>query len=157
MAKRHASLVPLSRDHHDGLFLALRLKQGKRANLTGWSHDPRWQAYYVVAFYKSHLVLHFEAEEEILFPAMKRYAQGSERTIETLLQQHKEIKRTVSSFEAPDEKNLVEDLKNFGELLDQHIHIEENELFPVFEKSVPKAIAEEVGREIEKIKKPLSK
>ena len=153
MAKRHRSLIPLSRDHHDGLLLALRLKQGEKALERLWSHDPQWQASYVVRFYKEHLTPHFEAEEKILFPVLRKYDQASFGTIGTLLRQHEEIRKRVKEFEKPDDRTLRSGLKDFGELLEQHIRIEENELFPSFEKSVPKEVADEAGREIEKIDK----
>jgi hemerythrin-like domain-containing protein len=52
------------------------------------------------------------------------------------------------------ETALESELKTFGELLDRHIRIEEDDLFPLFEKSIPKDIAEDVGREIERVSKP---
>jgi hemerythrin-like domain-containing protein len=153
MAKRHPSLVPLSRDHHDGLMLALRLRQGKKALLKDWSHDPAWQANYVVQFFRRHLVVHFEAEEKCLFPTMKKYSGESLTILETLLKQHEDMKARVERFKKPDTINLEDELKNFGDLLDRHIRIEEDDLFPLFEKSVPKEIAEDVGREILRIEK----
>ena len=156
MPKRHASLIQLSRDHHDGLMLALRLRQGKRALLRDWSHDLRWQATYVQQFYRSHLLPHFEAEEKALFPVMKKYARESVDTIETLLKQHEEMKTRVERIGTTSEATLEEALKSFGELLERHIRIEEDELFPTFEKSVPTNVAAEVGRKIEKVDKPLA-
>lgn len=153
MPKRHPSLVPLSRDHHDGLMLALRLRQGKKALLRDWSHDPAWQANYVVQFFHRHLVPHFEAEEKVLFPTMKKYANESLKIIETLLNQHGEMKTRVEKLENPERTNLETELKDFGDLLERHIRIEEDSLFPMFEGSVPKDIAEDVGQEIARIDK----
>jgi hemerythrin-like domain-containing protein len=154
MPKRHPSLVPLSRDHHDGLMLALRLRQGKKALLRDWSHETAWQANYVVQFFRHHLVPHFEAEERAVFPTMKKYAKESLKTIEGLLDQHKEMKVRVERFEKPEGMNLEKELKAFAELLDRHIRIEEDDLFPAFERSIPKETAEEVGKEIERLDKP---
>jgi hemerythrin-like domain-containing protein len=134
--------------------LALRLQQGKEALLRDWSHDFTWQANYVVRFYHDHLVPHFAAEEQALFPVMKEHVNESAKTIDTLLHQHKEIRERVKSLEKPERTGLEESLREFGQLLYRHIRIEENELFPVFEKSVPKDIAENVGREIARIDKP---
>ena len=53
--KRHDSLVPLSREHHDGLLLAVRLQQGRAALPRLWSHDLVWQAEYVTRFFGEHL------------------------------------------------------------------------------------------------------
>jgi hemerythrin-like domain-containing protein len=153
MPKRHPSLIPLSRDHHDGLMLALRLRQGTKAPLKGWSHDAAWQAKYVVQFYKQHLVPHFHAEELALFPLMREQVRESIRTIETLLEQHGEIKRRVREFEEADEKRLAQQLREFGDLLDKHIRIEEDELFPIFEKSIPSNLAARVGEDIERIER----
>jgi hemerythrin-like domain-containing protein len=154
MPKRHPSLAPLSRDHHDGLMLVLRLRQGKKALLRDWSHDLTWQANYVVRFYRDHLVPHFAAEEQALFPVMKEHVNESAKTIDTLLHQHKEIRERVKSLEKLERTGLEESLREFGELLDGHIRIEENELFPLFERSVPEDVAANVGREIARIDKP---
>jgi hemerythrin-like domain-containing protein len=154
MPKRHPSLVPLSRDHHDGLMLVLRLRQGKKALLRDWSHDLTWQANYVVRFYHDHLVPHFAAEEQALFPVMKEHVEESVKTIDTLLHQHKEIRERVETLEKPGWTGLEDRLREFGELLDGHIRIEEDKLFPLFEKSVPEDVAEDVGREIARIDQP---
>jgi hemerythrin-like domain-containing protein len=134
--------------------LALRLRQGKRALLRDWSHDPVWQANYVIQFFRRHLVPHFEAEEKALFPTMKKYVKESIKTVETLLNQHEEMRARVEKLGKPDPMNLEVELKDFGDSLDRHIRIEEDDLFPLFEKSIPKDIAEEVGREIERIDTP---
>jgi hemerythrin-like domain-containing protein len=134
--------------------LALRLRQGKKALLRDWSHDLTWQASYAVQFYRDHLVPHFDAEEKILFPVMKQHAAQSLETIDTLLYQHREIRESVKSLEKPERTRLEDRLKEFGELLDRHIRIEEDDLFPLFEKSVPKEVAEHVGQEIARIDKP---
>jgi hemerythrin-like domain-containing protein len=134
--------------------LALRLRQGKKALLRDWSHDLKWQTSYVVQFYRDHLVPHFEAEEKALFPVMKEQVVESLKTIYTLLHQHKEIRERVKSLENPEQTGLEDRLREFGELLDGHIRIEEDKLFPLFEKSVPEEVAEDVGREIARIDKP---
>jgi len=153
VAKRHPSLIPLSRDHHDGLLLALRLKQGRKALLHQWSHDPSWQANYVAEFFNDHLVPHFEAEESVLFPAMRRYVKESAKTIEKLLDQHEEIRKRVRQLQKAKKSELEPELKSIGELLDEHIRIEEHELFPMFEKSVPGELAEKLGEKIQRIDK----
>jgi hemerythrin-like domain-containing protein len=151
--KRHPSLIPISRDHHDGLVLAVRLRQGKKALLGDWSHDPSWQANHVVQFFHRRLIPHFEAEEKALFPTMKKCVKESVKTLDTLLNQHEELKARVEKLESPNQMNLEVELKDFGDLLERHIRIEENNLFPMFEESIPEDIAEEVGREIARIDK----
>jgi hemerythrin-like domain-containing protein len=134
--------------------LALRLRQGEKALLRDWSHDLTWQASHVVQFYRDHLVPHFKAEEKALFPVMKEHVTESLKTVDTLLHQHKEIRERVKTLENPGWTGLEDRLREFGELLERHIRLEEDELFPLFEKSVPEDIAEDVGREIARIDKP---
>jgi hemerythrin-like domain-containing protein len=136
--------------------LALRLRQGKNALLRDWSHDLTWQANFVVRFYHDHLVPHFAAEEQALFPVMREHVLESAKMIDTLLHQHKDIRERVKSLEKLQQASLEDRLKDFGDLLDRHIRIEEDELFPLFEKSVPKDIAEDVGREIARIDTPVA-
>ena len=51
MTGRPPGLIALSHEHHHGLVLALRLRQGSQALLTeGWTHDKRAQARRVLGF-----------------------------------------------------------------------------------------------------------
>ena len=69
--KRHPSLIPLSHDHHRGLALAFRLRREPPPLQKGvWSTDPQEQARETIGFFRESLVLHFQAEEEILFPTL---------------------------------------------------------------------------------------
>ena len=137
--KRHPALVPLSHDHHDGLLLAVKLQQGPRALLRLWSHDPFWQAEYVVRFFEEHLISHFVAEEQFLFPAASRHLKEHMALIERLLAEHKEMRALREFFRHPEEKKLECNLTHFGKLLEDHIHAEERELFPLCERLIPEA------------------
>ena len=57
--KRHISLQPLSRQHHDGLLLRWKLKKGLQKEIK----LERLKAY-VDWFWSSHLKSHFEFEEK---------------------------------------------------------------------------------------------
>lgn len=147
--KRHPTLVPLSRDHHDGLLLATRLQQGKRALLRLWSHDPLWQAQYIVQFYDEHLTKHFTEEEDILFPAVKPHLKQHSTIIERLLDEHKKMAEIVATLRKPTGTDLEQRLMEFGRLLENHIHCEERELFPLCEELLP----EETWKNIENMMK----
>ncbi|HLX12916.1 MAG TPA: hemerythrin domain-containing protein [Bacteroidota bacterium] len=137
--RRHEALVPLSHDHHDGLLLAVRLQQGPRALLRLWSHDPSWQAEYVIRFFEEHLTPHFSAEEQFLFPAATKYLPEHSALIERLLAEHKEMRELIEFFRHPEEKKLECNLTQFGKLLEDHIHAEERELFPLCEQRIPES------------------
>lgn len=135
--KRHPALIPLSRDHHEGLLVAVRLQQGTNALLRLWSHDLLWQAEYVVMFFDEHLSRHFEEEEKILFPIAKAYLAEHQSIVDRLLNEHEEMRSMVERFREPEENQLSNQLKTFGKILEQHIRCEERELFPLCEKKIP--------------------
>src|SRR4029077_12284162 len=66
---RHASLSPLSKDHHHGLALALRCRKQALGQIKPMGAEGlRERAKEFLAFYAKNLVSHFRAEEEVLFP-----------------------------------------------------------------------------------------
>jgi iron-sulfur cluster repair protein YtfE (RIC family) len=136
MAKRHVSLIPLARDHYHGLLLAVRLQQGEQALPRLWSHDPQWQADYVVDFYEKDLKHHFEAEERGLFPYIAD-VKGASSIVEELLQEHRTFERFVGNFRREEQATLVEQLRDFGARLEEHIRKEDRVLFPLLEERAP--------------------
>ncbi len=150
MAKRHESLIPLARDHYEGLLLAVRLQQGTQALLRLWSHDPVWQAQYVVDFYHQHLKPHFDTEEQALFPLAKEHVPPSAPLVDLLIEQHRELKRRVESFKNPAQPDLADRLKEFGTLLEDHIRKEDRELFPMFEEHASAEILKKAHEEVHK-------
>lgn len=146
--KRHESLTPFSREHHEGLLLAVRLQQGKQALEQLWSHDPKWQAEYLVKFFDEHLEQHFDAEERFLFPYAEKTFGENARIVEWLKKEHADMKAEIEFFRNPDENSLEEHLKNFGFLLESHIRCEEREFFPLFEDLVDEETILAIGRRL---------
>lgn len=119
--KRSKELVPLSREHHDGLLLCWKIRTGlkKQAN-------PERIKAYVQYFWNTDLKEHFSREEKYLFAELpdddvmkiKAAAQHSSiRELLTLLNK---------SSESQVEINTLEKLANE---IDDHIRFEERELF----------------------------
>lgn len=150
MAKRHKGLVPLARDHHDGLLLALRLQQGKQALPRLWSHDPNEQAKYVVTFYEESLRRHFEAEEKGLFPLASYHVAQSKPLVEELIRQHRTLERYVARFRTPEPQALEQELKEFGQILEDHIRKEDRGLFPMLEQHAPGNVLLEIEQQVGK-------
>ncbi|MBI3194749.1 MAG: hemerythrin domain-containing protein [Ignavibacteriae bacterium] len=146
--ERHESLIPFSREHHEGLLLAVRLQQGKQALERLWSHDPKWQAEYVVKFFEEHLEQHFDAEERFLFPQAEKFFGENSRIIEWLRNEHVDMKNEIEFFRNPNPAELETRLKNFGQLLESHIRCEEREFFPMFEDLVDEQEIVEIGRKL---------
>jgi hemerythrin-like domain-containing protein len=149
MAKRRPSLVPLSHDHHHGLALALRLRQGESALLNdGWTHDRQEQAHRVQSFYEEELRSHFKTEEEVVFPVLVELVSVAAPIVAELLKQHFMLESLVTELASAKKNFLEEKLIKFGELLDQHIRIEERELFPLYEQNISVEADARVGREV---------
>lgn len=143
MAKRHESLIPLARDHYEGLLLAVRLQQGKNALERLWSHDPAWQANYVADFFDKHLRPHFAAEEQALFPLAKEHIKESVPLVDELIAQHRSMEQRVLRLKTPIETPLEQQLAEFGALLEDHIRKEDRILFPMFEEHASAELLQE--------------
>lgn len=132
MAKRHPSLVPLSREHHVALLLAFRLVHGlppsRQAN-----DSPQAQAQDTVRFFQTKLATHFRAEEQALFPLIRKTQPHAIPLIDTLLAEHADMRARVQALEQADPAELPAQLTAFGQLLERHVRSEERELFPLCE------------------------
>ena len=151
-AKRHPSLIPLSHDHHHGLVLAFRLREGLPRNRKP-SDSPQEQAEDAIRFFHDNLVAHFRAEEEVLFPAIRACLPLAATMLDTLIAEHGEIRAQVENLvqASPDEATLQTKLKAFGDLLERHIRREERELFPLYEAHISEAEAVRIGKDIARI------
>ena len=147
---RHPSLILLSHDHHHGLALALRCRKQALGQLKPMgAAGLRERAKECLEFHANHLIAHFRAEEEVLFPALRGIAPGSDVIVDDLLTQHQEIGRAMSQLETG--TGLAKLIFDLGDLLERHIRKEERELFSLFELYVESANAEAIGAEIKKI------
>ena len=147
---RHPSLVPLSQDHHHGLALALRCRKQALGQLKPMgAAGLRERAKELVEFFNANLVAHFRAEEEILFPLLRRLVPGSAVLVDELLGQHEQLRQAVPKLEA--ESGLAKLIFDLGDLLERHIRKEERELFPLFEAHIDATQAETIGKELKRI------
>lgn len=147
---RHPSLIPLSQDHHHGLALALRcrkqaLGQLKPMGLKGLKERTQE----LREFFANNLVVHFRAEEEVLFPKLCELMPESAAIVEQLIRDHQQIRAAMPQLEG--EAGLGKLVFDLGDLLERHIRKEERELFPLFEQHVGETAAKTVGDEIKKI------
>ena len=144
MARRHATLIPLSQQHQHVLALAviIRRRFGIEKGEKAWREE---QAEKIQKAWATELKGHFEVEEGLLFPEMQRYL-GKIRLIEELLRDHRSIHGLIKLLETSSEYSLLD---GFGALLEAHVHKEERELFADFEKRMPAEEARKLGAEIE--------
>lgn len=113
--KRHISLQPLSREHHQGLLLCMKIRKGlaKKVALDRISNYVQW-------FYEEYLEEHFRAEESSVFPILGNHHE----LIKRALAEHRRLIRLIENRE-----NLERSLHAFEEELEKHIRFEERVLF----------------------------
>ena len=115
--KRHPALVAFSKDHHFGLLLVWKIRQG----IAGGT-DVALIKDYTRYFYNADLQYHFEEEEQYLFALLP----NDEATIKAL-NDHKEIRELIEGLNNKDAG--IEALQHFAEVLENHIRFEERMLF----------------------------
>ena len=92
--KRSKQLTPLSKDHHDGLLFAFKIKQGLKNGT-----DVKLVAEYVQWFWKNHLHEHFVEEEQILAP----YLPADNDLLKQMMEEHENIEAMIRiNEEIPD-------------------------------------------------------
>lgn len=136
--KRHPALTPLSRDHHHALVLAQRLRRAGEqdagdaaaAFLAHWIEEER---------------LHFRLEEEVLLPAYAAYGDPDHPAVVRTLLDHVRIRRDVERLRAGASPELLHEL---GGRLAEHVKLEENELFPLVEQTLPQPALAELGERL---------
>jgi iron-sulfur cluster repair protein YtfE (RIC family) len=127
--KRSEALRALSRQHHQGLSIALQLRRATPDN----ARQAR-QAFF--NFWASEGRSHFRAEEEVLLPAFAAHAAADHEAVIRVLVEHVDIRRRSSEL-AEDGDPTPEVLRELGERLEGHIRHEERILFPLIEEALP--------------------
>jgi hemerythrin-like domain-containing protein len=127
--KRSEALKALSREHHQGLVVAMRLK---RATLDTAS-DAR-EAF--LDFWASEGQGHFRAEEEVLLPAFAAHVPPDHEAVVRVLVEHVDLRRRSAELTRECDQAPAE-LRELGERLEGHIRHEERVLFPLIEETLP--------------------
>lgn len=133
--KRHQALVSFSKEHHFGLLLVWKIRQGL-ANAVSAERISR----YVLFFFNEDLKIHFKEEEELLFsklPATDKLRIQAE-------EEHKEIYRLIAMITQT--ANDEELLRQFADTLDKHIRFEERTLFNHLQTHVAPEELEEISK-----------
>ncbi len=116
--KRNPALVRFSRDHHHGLLLVWKIREGFRRSVAG-----ERIAEYCAFFFDKELVPHFEDEEKNLFAKMP-----PENALRLKAEaEHGVMRDMADNFRSG--KSERKDLENFAQLLESHIRFEERQLF----------------------------
>lgn len=135
--KRHKAIQSFSREHHFGLLVSWKIRQGfkKEVDLKRIKRFTDWS-------FKTYIKPHFEGEEKYMFTLLdddnklKKRAIAEHRRLERLFNDKTDIKRAL---------NLIE------EELDAHIRFEERNLFNIIQEIAN----EEQLQQIEKFHKEI--
>jgi len=119
--KRSEQLAPLSRDHHDGLLFAWKIRQGLKNGSA-----PEAIMAYVHWYWNNHLQLHFSQEEHLLLTHLSESDEMGQR----LKSEHQHIRQLVSG--SPSVVLLAE----LADKITDHIRFEERQLFPYIEQTI---------------------
>jgi hemerythrin-like domain-containing protein len=125
--KRHPALQALSRDHHQALVVAQRLRRAD-------DHDAGEAQAAFLEFWRKEGELHFRVEEELLLPRFAAAGGADTAAVGRVLLDHAEVRlRALRLQGGPASAGVLNEL---GELLAEHVHLEERELFPAIEHSL---------------------
>jgi hemerythrin-like domain-containing protein len=146
--KRHESLIPLSQHHHYALLQSLFVRRANQESETTRDFSLRKVGENFVEFWDSKGKLHFREEEEILIPAYALHVSiENDQDVMRMLADHAAIRAKIGKLIAslsnsePFEANLIE----LGEVLQNHVRLEENIIFPRIEKILNEEELERVG------------
>jgi len=133
--KRHPALIPLTHDHHHGLKHARRLKLASKQD----EAEQKQSAQEFLAFFRNEAVIHFREEEELLFPAILEHDSAAEEVVGGLLMDHVRMHGFAARLERQSMSGSVsaDTMTEAGTLLERHIRIEENKLFPSAQEIIP--------------------
>ncbi|MFL0685604.1 MAG: hemerythrin domain-containing protein [Algoriphagus aquaeductus] len=129
--KRHPALHHLSHDHHHGLLLCWKIRQGFKLEV-----EPDRIKTYCEWFWGNHLQAHFEEEEKLIFPVLPE----DDPMIKQALSEHKRLRKLFSTWE-----NTEKNLGQIEEELEKHIRFEERVLFPVIQEKATSAQLEVIA------------
>jgi len=96
--------------------------------------------------------IHFRQEEEVLLPVLARYGgELDQESVVLMLAQHARIRGLIMDLSDEMTRKGVrpETLQSIGEALEEHIRLEEREVFPLVEDVLPQEGLKELAARLE--------
>ena len=106
---------------------------------------------------KEALTLHTQIEEQIFYPELKRHDETKDMIAEAF-EEHQEVKDILAEMStlSPADDEFMDKLTELREGVDHHVEEEETEMFPKAEKVLGQSRLEELGRQLEEMKRSKS-
>ncbi len=138
---RDKNLIPLSHQHQHALALCVRIE---RASPIPDSAGNEWQDE-IAMLCKAEIAAHFNAEERIVFPAARRFAELN-ALVDELLSDHCDLRIAFGLAEA--QKMSATNLLDFSRRLSAHIRKEERQLFERVQELCSREELDQMGLEL---------
>ena len=138
--KRSKELVQLSKEHHEGLLLGWKIKEGLKNGT-----DASLISKYIQWFWENELEQHFRKEEEALAPHLP----SDNELVQQMFREHEEIEALINI------NAMIVDEDIFLQIADglhDHIRFEERILFPFAESHIPAVELEAICQDLLKTK-----
>jgi hemerythrin-like domain-containing protein len=115
--KRSVELTPLSREHHEGLLLVWKVRQGIKNKVA-----PERMVAYLQWFWQHFFAPHFKQEETVVPQVLTM----QHALVQQMFDEHQRIEQTIQGMNAATSANQLEELV---QLVSDHIRFEERQLF----------------------------
>ena len=141
--RRDASLHGLSHHHQHGLALCVVIR--RTLDRDSSEATRRDLAAKVVRMWEAELEGHFAVEERVLFPALRGRIDAP-LLVDRLVEEHREIETRIRDLESsPEEHRLL----SFAQMLNDHIRVEERQLFEQAQQHLNADELAELGRRLD--------
>ncbi len=152
--KRHPGLHALSQHHHFALIQSLFIRRARQQPAARRPVAFRRMAEKFLRFWRKNGRVHFREEEEVLLPAYARHV-PIERDADVLrmLADHAAIRARIEALRellaAGDSVEAA--LAELGRLLNDHVRLEENRIFPRIEKTLSEQELAALGKRLTRL------
>lgn len=116
--KRNPILIEFSKDHHFGLLLVWKIRQGFKSKI-----EPERISRYLLFYFDNDLMRHFAEEEKLLFVKLDEHAELRKQAESD----HALIYKLVEQIKQNNNDSQL--IKQFADKLEEHIRFEERGLF----------------------------
>jgi len=130
--QRSEHLKKISWEHHQALRYAMHIKKGVANGVAG-----EVIARYIKAVNEQHLMPHFAEEEQALFSRLE-HRQQENPVLRRVLEEHRALPELARKIDCDKGRNR-DQMRRFAQTLVDHVKLEEKELFPWIERSLPES------------------
>jgi hemerythrin-like domain-containing protein len=134
--KRSKELAPLSREHHNGLLFAWKIKHGlaNGTSIETLCNYTRW-------FWTNHIKPHFKEEEKVL----AKFLPEDNALVKQMFREHAQIRDLIISL---DKEPDLSSLQLLAEFINNHIRFEERQLFAYAEQTLTPEQLNEIYKDL---------